>query len=288
MREEPPIARDRIRACLQDHYHITPATIDFLPLGKDSRAGAYRVTNASGISYFLKVTSRSLYKPGCLVPRHLHDQGIAGVVAPIPTRNNALWTAVGDWTMVAYPYVDGELGWATMTDEFWNATGTVLKQIHEVELPASGFDGLRRESFDPSLYASSLEEIEAQLAVSTATATASERTLRASWTRYRPRIRALLSALSQLAAVLRGQASRSVICHADLHPNNLLRKGEGEVYVVDWDDVMLGPRERDFIFVGDPPDHPGLAGAPFYGGYGPWRSIGARLPITVSNGSCRT
>jgi spectinomycin phosphotransferase len=43
------------------------------------------------------------------------------------------------------------------------------------------------------------------------------------------------------------------------------------VFVIDWDDVMLAPKERDFLFVGEAP----VAGSapddasPFFQGYGP-------------------
>ena len=60
-----------------------------------------------------------------------------------------------------------------------------------------------------------------------------------------------------------------VICHADLHPGNLLRNRAAQVFVVDWDDVMLAPKERDFIFVGEPVDGSAQhGGSPFFQGYG--------------------
>jgi spectinomycin phosphotransferase len=43
-----------------------------------------------------------------------------------------------------------------------------------------------------------------------------------------------------------------VICHADLHARNLIRNRAGQVFVIDWDEVMLAPKERDFIFVRPP------------------------------------
>jgi spectinomycin phosphotransferase len=49
----------------------------------------------------------------------------------------------------------------------------------------------------------------------------------------------------------------------------LLRDRAGHVFVVDWDDVMLAPRERDFIFVGEPVSGSGRNfGSPFFRGYG--------------------
>ena len=37
-----------------------------------------------------------------------------------------------------------------------------------------------------------------------------------------------------------------------MHARNLIREPDGQVFVIDWDDVMLAPKERDFIFIRDP------------------------------------
>src|ERR1700730_3230981 len=268
MREEPRIAREELRACLQEQYDLAPATIDFLPLGQDTNAGVYRVLSEQGTPYFLKVKSGSFYAPSCLVPRYLCDQGIASVVAPLPTRTNALWAQAGEWTVMTYPYLEGDTGWTGMTDEHWNDAGEIFKRIHKVALPASGFDELRRESFDPAAYARSVDRLETQLAHSGRGERASERALRSSWIKHRSTIHALLTSLNKLAAVLQAKTIPHVVCHADLHPGNLLRHRSGLVFVVDWDDVMLAPRERDFIFVGAPFDGSAQhGGSPFFQGY---------------------
>lgn len=269
MREEPRIAREKLRACLQEQYDLTPATIDFLPLGQDTNAGVYRVLSEQGTPYLLKIKSGSFYAPSCLVPRYLFDRGIASVVAPVPTRTKALWTQTGEWTVITYPYLEGDSGWTGMTDEQWKDVGEIFKQIHEVALPASGFDDLRRESFDPSAYVRSVDRTEAHLAHSGGGECASERALRSSWIKHRSTIHALLTSLNKLAGVLREQTIPHVVCHADLHPGNLLRHRAGLVFVIDWDDVMMAPKERDFIFVGEPADGSvEQGGSPFFPGYG--------------------
>jgi spectinomycin phosphotransferase len=86
----------------------------------------------------------------------------------------------------------------------------------------------------------------------------------------RPRTHDLLAVLIRLGAARQGQNLPYGICHADLHPANLLRDSEGFPHVIDWDDVMLGPKERDLIFVktsSDDPDFvPGLPS--YFDGYG--------------------
>src|SRR5947199_8449283 len=108
MREQPKIPEERLRACLQDQYDLYPVTLEFLPRGLDYHAGVYRVVSQQSTAYLLKVTSRSLYEPRCLVPRYLNDQGIASVVAPVPTRSGALWTKLGEWTVIVYPFIEGD------------------------------------------------------------------------------------------------------------------------------------------------------------------------------------
>ena len=40
-----------------------------------------------------------------------------------------------------------------------------------------------------------------------------------------------------------------MVCHADLHANNVLVPADGGIAVIDWDEVMLAPPERDLMFV---------------------------------------
>ena len=78
-----------------------------------------------------------------------------------------------------------------------------------------------------------------------------EVSLSASWVAYKSTIHRVVTALEKLAGVLQRRSGPYVICHADLHPANLIRDDAGHVFVVDWDDVMLAPKERDFIFVNE-------------------------------------
>jgi len=80
----------------------------------------------------------------------------------------------------------------------------------------------------------------------------SARALRASWVAHQSTIHTVVTSLEKLAEVLQSRIFPYVICHADLHPANLIRDHAGHVCVIDWDEVMLAPKERDFIFVREP------------------------------------
>jgi spectinomycin phosphotransferase len=204
-----------------------------------------------GTIYLLKAKSGTLYEPCCLVPRYLNDQGIVSVVAPLRTKNKNLWTQLGEWTVIVYPFLEGDSSLIGMTDEQWKEFGRIFHQIHQVILPAVGFDSLRKETFNPTNYAHWIHTFETQH-VHSERGSHSERALHASWLVHQTIIHMLLASMEKLAVLLQGRSGLYVICHADLHARNLIRDRAGHVFVIDWDDVMLAPKERDFIFIREP------------------------------------
>jgi len=274
MHDSLSIPEERLRACVQDQYGLATATLEPLTLGLDTSADVYRCVSEQGEAYLLKARSGPLYTPSYLVPRYLADHGIATVAPPIPTTQGALWTRLvsqREWVIALYPFVEGECGWNPgMNDAQWMATGALVRQMHEVTLPPGGFPSLRIETFEPDQYAHRVTAIEARFAQGDGERRV-ERALRERWLERQPTIHALLTAMDALAKELQTRSGPRVICHADLHPSNLIRDRVGRVFLIDWDDVMLAPKERDFLFVGDPLTNgfTRAGGSPFFEGYGP-------------------
>ncbi len=252
MRKPPSIAEEQLRACFQNQYDLILVTLEFLPRGLDYSAGVYRVVSEQGTAYLLKATSRPLYEPRCLVPRYLNDQGITSVVAPIPTRSGSLWTQLEEWTVIVYPFIDGDTSLTGMTNEQWKEVGTIFQQIHQIMLPPEGFESLRKETFDPTEYTRWVHAFETQYLHLRHDGSESSRALRADWVAHQSTIHTAVASLEKLAEVLQSRPLPYVISHADLHAANLLRDHAGRVFVIDWDEVMLAPKERDFIFVREP------------------------------------
>ncbi|MGD8791825.1 MAG: phosphotransferase [Anaerolineae bacterium] len=82
----------------------------------------------------------------------------------------------------------------------------------------------------------------------------------------------LVRRVERLTEALRVRTLKPVLCHADIHAGNILIDAD-TFYVIDWDDPILAPKERDLMFVGG-----GLMGRGrtpqeeetlFYQGYGP-------------------
>lgn len=247
---EPPVdlSEDMLRASLDAGYGIAAAVLTFLPLGQDSSAWVYRAETADGAPYFLKVRRCATNPPSLLVPRYLHDQGIAQVVAPLPTETQTLWTEVEGYALIVYPFVSGTTGMEHgMTPQQWNDHGAMLRQIHATILAPDLAQLMGRESFVPA-GAGMVRKLEAHIGKRTFADPATQ-ALTMFWRERREDIRILVERAEDLGQRLAQTAPGIVLCHADIHTNNLMLDAEQQMWIVDWDETLLAPKERDLMFV---------------------------------------
>src|SRR5947209_5499839 len=151
MYESPTDLPDKaLRASLRAGYGLAVIELTFLPLGHNSLAWAYRVETAGGAGYFLKVRRRAVTEASLVVPCYLHQQGITQVIAPLPTTTQSLRTEAGDYTLILYPFVEGNRGKERgMTASQWIAYGTLLRLIHAAPRPPELVRLMPRETFAP-------------------------------------------------------------------------------------------------------------------------------------------
>jgi len=247
---EPPanLSDETLRAALRAHFGLTVAELVLLPLGQDASAWVYRARTADDRAYFLKVRTRVDNAAGLLVPRYLRDRGIAQVVAPLPAATGALWAEVGDYAAILYPFVAGATGMARgLTDQQWIDYGAPLRRVHDTALAPDLARVMRRESFAPD-GADTVRRLDAQIGARTFEDPAAS-ALATFWQARREEIHTLLQRAEDLGRRLAAAGPGSVLCHADIHTNNVLLDDDGRVWFVDWDDTVLAPRERDLMFV---------------------------------------
>jgi len=75
------------------------------------------------------------------------------------------------------------------------------------------------------------------------------RELAAFWRARRDVIHALVERADALGRQLARSRFPLVLCHADLHTWNVLVDAERILWIVDWDEAILAPKERDLMFV---------------------------------------
>ena len=63
-------------------------------------------------------------------------------------------------------------------------------------------------------------------------------------------IHRLVDRAEQLGKQIQDQLQEFVLCHSDIHGGNVLMDGNDIIYMVDWDDPIMAPKERDLMFIG--------------------------------------
>ena len=248
MLEPPELADHTIIDCLRSQYGLAVADLAFLPLGHDSSAWVYHVQTDAGGSYFLKVRTSVANEPSLLVPRYLQDHGVAHAVAPLPATSRQLWAAAGDFALILYPFIDGTTGMEHgMSDAQWIDYGASLRQIHTTVIAPDLARIMRHELFVPE-WAAMVKRLDAHISTRTFDDPAMGE-LATFWQERRDEIRALASRAEELGQRLAPMALPFVICHADIHTNNVLLDTEQQAWIVDWDETILAPKERDLMFV---------------------------------------
>ncbi len=270
MLEPPDLQVEAIRACLRQAYGIEAARVAFLPLGADANTAVYRVQGCDGTPYFLKLRWGAFDETSVELPRFLCDQGVSHVIAPLPARSGLLWADLHDCKAILYPYVEGRDGYAVrLSERQWSEFGAATRQIHSLVLPAALAGRIRRETYSPrcrEAVRAAMGRLDEVIDEPVAAR------LAAFLEGKHDEVLCLVGRATALAHSLQSHSPEPVLCHSDLHAGNLLIDGGGRFYIVDWDEPILAPKERDLMFIGGAQGFAGYSAgeeeALFYRGYG--------------------
>ncbi len=271
MLEKPDLHNQKLIDCLRDHYGFQITEIEFLPLGADMNTAVYKALTADALPYFVKLRSGVFDRVSVDVPKFLHDAGIQQIIAPMSTRSGSLCAALDAFNVIVYPFVEGQNGWdVALTEDQWHTFGRALNRIHNAKLPADLKTRIPHESYSP-YWREEVKQFQQQVE-STTFADPSAAGLAQLLRDKQPTINHLIKRAEDLAAVLQGQTINDTLCHTDLHMGNVLLCEDGRFYIVDWDQPLLAPKERDLMFIasgiGNAWLSPEQEEAVFYAGYG--------------------
>lgn len=248
MLEKPDLPDEQIIARLQGEYGLRVAELSFLPLGVDVNAAVYRVTAHDGTAYFLKLRKGSFDETSVTVPVFLKHSGVQPIIEPVLTHARQPVASLDPFKMILYPFVEGVNGYrAALPEAQWPVFGAALKAVHSAQLPAALANQLHRETYTGQ-WRDQVRAYQRQVEESVfADPVAAE--LAAFLKTKREEISFLVERAEILAGTLKARSPDFVLCHADLHAGNLLICPDGTFYIVDWDNPILAPKERDLMMI---------------------------------------
>jgi len=247
MREPPNLDSETIVRMLDTHFNTQVAALVFLPIGDDSDSWVYRVEVAGGPTYFLKVRTDMGQAPGTAVPHYLHRHGVPHVLPPLLTNTGEPFIHVNRFALTLYPMIKGSTGADVgLSPDHWRELGAVMRQIHALPLTEALTQIARPELFRPSRR-ELVGDLEARMTASTRDQVGQE--LTTFWQARRDIIHSLIEHADVMGRQLERLPFPRVLCHADMHAWNLLVDSKNQLWIVDWDEAILAPKERDLMFV---------------------------------------
>lgn len=248
--EKSPLPFTCIIDCLYTSYGITVKKLSSLALGADINASVYKTETTEGLSYFVKLKRGHLQDLSIAILPLLQASGIEQIILPIKAGNGELTQHIEDYTLSVYPFIDGKNGFChTLTKDQWISLGRSLRKIHDFAVPPAIQSQIKQEVYANrwreavlSLYSSSIspvinDEITTKLQTFMKT--------------HRTTILHLVDRAECLSKKIRLQSPAFVLCHSDIHGGNVLIQEDNKaLYIVDWDDPIMAPKERDLMFIG--------------------------------------
>jgi len=272
MLTKPDIKDELIISRLQEEYGLHVSALTFLPIGADLRTAVYRVVTDDGTAYFLKL--RRKFKDVIVrVPLFLKENGVQEIIVPYETRSKQRWADFGEYKLILYPFIEGKDGFEReLTDQHRQILGSAFKGIHTAQIPPELKENIRKETFS-SEWRDDMKSFQAQVE-SKVFAEPTAAKLVEFMKSKRSEITHLIERAEELVSVLQSKPLELVLCHTDIHGGNILICTDGRLpvlYIVDWDDPILAPKERDLMFIGGGIDEIWKSEreiAMFYEGYG--------------------
>ncbi len=251
MLEKPDLQDEKIAACLKENHGLVVSQIEFLPLGADMNAAVYRVVADDEKPYFVKLRMGNFEETAVTLPKFLSDAGIPNIIAPLANQSRQLWSEVESFKLILYPFIEGRDGYEIdLSVRHWVEFGTALKRIHNETIPSQITANIQRETFSPQWrksVKSYLAGVERDVFPVNDSVAQKVAALLKSKSRE---IIALIQQTELLAKQIKSQASEFIVCHSDIHAGNILIDSSDKLYIVDWDNPIFAPRERDLMYIG--------------------------------------
>jgi spectinomycin phosphotransferase len=254
LKVEPVLDKAALFETLRREYGLSIERLRFLPTGWT--AYCYAADCTDGERFFLKLTSGSALVPFAASDRDFYlpmtyqlctRKLLPNVACPVRTQSRRFTARFDNYLLILFHFIEGKVvGHDGVSDDVLVKLARMIGILHrstpeiEVEKPlVEGFDiAFERDLMD------SLDALEGI----TPGDRRGRRELRDLLLPRRGELLGRLDRLRELQASARAAGKTMVVCHTDLHGENLMMDERGNLYIIDWEGAMIAPPEHDLFF----------------------------------------
>jgi hypothetical protein len=223
---------------------------NYKPAQRGYVAETFVLTDEKNETYFLKITDKPLFIKTIVkslpVLEDMYKNGLKRICYPIRSKAG-LHFHVGDTLVVLFNHIDAPQSY----DYYFTAFGELIGNVHKITSKVKILP--EKEMFNYKEQTHFDEELEGLFNLKTNDSIMAE--LIKLLKKYEKDIRSYMDCFLELLEICYRQKDQYeyVITHNDAGGNTLV-KSKDDLYLIDWDDILLAPRERDIWVMSKFPD----------------------------------
>jgi len=232
-----------LKKIIEANYDLNVISISDAP--RQFVAQTFVIETKKG-NVFCKVVDKKLFIPGLIASLpalyNIHELGFKRINHPILTSSQKLYLMHGDTLIVLFNYIDATQSYTY--DDF--VFGEVLAKIHDltdrltVSVSKESFEFKHKGVFENEMTNIVNSNDKDEVVVD----------LKSLLSKKQNEILKFFDNFLRIAEKCRKQKWHMVITHGDA-PGNILVKSPKDFYIIDWDDILLAPAERDLWFLAE-------------------------------------
>ncbi len=246
MLSEPSINSNEIRTKIEEIYG--KSVINLTSVREGETSWGYKVETQNNEIFFFKIyASLEDYKLRFdLIFKLFNNCGIRNITHPIKTHKGEYVIHLDKYPVALFNFISGfNASEKPLNEKERFRLGELIGRIHKAK------DTLDFQLMEDFIYGNTKRLLETLENASLYIHDESQ---------YRRKVALLLienkekllnhlHILEEQGYKLRSQQLDFVICHGEPHQWNTMVNEQGEIFLVDWDDSLLAPKEKDLIFI---------------------------------------
>lgn len=242
LREELSLTDDQIINFIEKFWNFKAEAIYFIDTGY---AFAFRIENAQGLNLFLKICRNdknkelfeSLNMLGVVLYKLKKIYKIEELPTILSTKAGAYFCATNDYILIMYDFIDE----AHPSEDFKNLNfyklALIFIKLHSI--PIKKFSEVPKENFDIE-YATGIQN----LFHNNLKFDKYDQIMLQQLKHHQEFLNKAIDTMLKIKNKIEDINLEFVLIHGDAHHYNILQTST-ELFLIDWDNIILAPRERD-------------------------------------------